>query len=104
VRSQISTFGAQSAEYPHRGPLPAGEGEGGAQGAGEVVLRLTVADARRDIVERFTREIAALITAGPQGTTGYAEGRPVVREAFGYWPTLIDRALVRSEVKIFDVC
>jgi hypothetical protein len=69
----------------------------------ETVLRISVADPRRDVVERFSREIAPLITSGPQGITGYAEGRPAVHEVFGYWPTLIDRNLVRSEVEVLEV-
>jgi len=69
----------------------------------ETVLRISVADPRRDVVERFTREMAPLITNGPQGVTGYGEGRPVVHEVFGYWPTLIDRSLVRPEVEIVEV-
>ena len=69
----------------------------------ETVLRISVADPRREVVERFTREMAPLITNGPQGVTGYGEGRPVVHEVFGYWPTLIDRNLVRPEVEIVEV-
>ncbi len=69
----------------------------------EVVLRVSVADPRREVVEWFTREIAPLVTSGPQGTTGYAEGRPAVREAFGYWPTLIDRELVHPNVVMLEV-
>jgi hypothetical protein len=69
----------------------------------EAVLRISVADARREVVERFTRELAPLITSGPQGVTGYADGRPAVREVFGYWPTLIDRAAVRPRVEIIEV-
>jgi hypothetical protein len=69
----------------------------------ETVLRISVADPRREVVERFTREIAPLITNGPQGLTGYAEGRPSVHEVFGYWPTLIDRKLVRPAVEILEV-
>jgi len=72
-------------------------------GAMEVLLRVTVSDPRREAVERFTREIAPLVTCGPQGTTGYAEGRPAVHEAFGYWPTLIDRELVRPRIEILEV-
>ncbi|MDB5300951.1 MAG: acyclic terpene utilization AtuA family protein, partial [Phycisphaerales bacterium] len=69
----------------------------------EVVLRLSAADARREVVERFTREIAPLVTTGPQGTTGYAEGRPPVREVFGYWPTLIPRDQVRPRLEVFTI-
>jgi len=69
----------------------------------EVVLRIAVADPRQKVVEQFTRELSPLITAGPQGVTGYAEGRPVVRDAIGYWPTLIDRAAVRTQVVMMEV-
>jgi hypothetical protein len=72
-------------------------------GATEVVLRIAAADARRESVERFTRELAPLVTSGPQGVTGYAEGRPAVREVFGYWPTLVDRSLVQPAVELFAV-
>ena len=66
----------------------------------EIVLRVTAADARRDAVERFTKEFAPLVTSGPQGVTGYATGRPKVRPVFGYWPCLIarDRVHVTAEV------
>jgi hypothetical protein len=68
-----------------------------------VVLRLSVADRRREVVEHFTRQVAALITCGPQGTTGYAEGRPRVHELFGYWPTLVSRERVRPAVQLLEV-
>jgi hypothetical protein len=70
--------------------------------ASEVVLRITVADANKEKVEAFTRQLMPLISAGPQGITGYAEGRPAVREAFGYWPTTIDRSLVQPRVEILE--
>ncbi|HSI32988.1 MAG TPA: acyclic terpene utilization AtuA family protein [Tepidisphaeraceae bacterium] len=66
----------------------------------EVVLRLAVADGRRETCEAFAREFMSLVSAGPQGTTGYAEGRPVVREQFGYWPTLVPRSEVRPVVEV----
>ena len=65
----------------------------------ETVLRVSVAADTREPVERFTREIAPLITNGPQGVTGYATGRPKVLPIFGYWPCLIDRAAVVVSVK-----
>ncbi len=40
----------------------------------EVVLRLGVRDRDRDKVERFGKEIAPLVTAGPPGVTGFAGG------------------------------
>jgi hypothetical protein len=57
----------------------------------ETVLRIGVAAGTREPVERFTKEIASLVTSGPQGTTGYATGRPKVLPIFGYWPCLIAR-------------
>ncbi|MBI2432173.1 MAG: DUF1446 domain-containing protein [Candidatus Hydrogenedentes bacterium] len=60
----------------------------------ETVLRISVADPRREVVERFTRELAALITGGPQGLTGYAAGRPGVHPVFAFWPCLVSRERV----------
>jgi hypothetical protein len=78
------------------GAAVAGVGNGTArQGLMEAVLRVSVADPRKEVVERFTRELAPLVTAGPQGVTGYAAGRPKVQEVFGYWPCLIPKKDVR---------
>lgn len=68
----------------------------------ETVLRISVADPSREAVERFTKEIAPLVTSGPQGVTGYAHGRPPVVPVFGYWPTLMPRALVRTSWKFVE--
>jgi hypothetical protein len=57
----------------------------------EVVLRVSVHDSRRAAVERFTKEIAPLVTSGPPGVTGYTTGRPSAREVFAYWPALLSR-------------
>jgi hypothetical protein len=66
----------------------------------EVVLRVTVRDPRRDAVERFCRELAPLVTAGPPGIVGYAAGRPTPRPAFGYWPALVPRDLAEPLVRL----
>jgi hypothetical protein len=55
----------------------------------EVMLRISVHDPRREAVERFTKEIAPLVTSGPAGLAGYAVGRSPVRPVFAYWPTLV---------------
>jgi len=68
----------------------------------ETVLRVSVAADRKEPVERFTREIAPLVTCGPQGVTGYASGRPKVMPVFGYWPCLVDRARVQSAFEILN--
>lgn len=66
----------------------------------EVMLRISVRDPRREAVARFCRELAPLITSGPAGIAGYATGRPEPRPAFGYWPTLVPRALVASTMAV----
>ena len=64
----------------------------------EVVLRVSVHDARRSVVERLTKEFAPLVTSGLPGTTGYTTGRPSVREVFAYWPALIDKKAVKPQI------
>lgn len=66
----------------------------------EVVLRIAVEDDSREAVERFSKEIMPLITAGPPGATGYAEGRPKVHPVFRYWPCLIERESVEPRVRL----
>lgn len=68
----------------------------------EVLLRVTVRDRDRAAVERFCRELAPLVTAGPPGIVGYAGGRPSPRPAFGYWPALVprERAEARARVEV----
>jgi hypothetical protein len=67
------------------------------------VLRIGIRDDDRDLCERFSRLIAPLVTGGPPGTTGYADGRPPVREVFGYWPCLIPRDRVHLEAKAVTI-
>jgi hypothetical protein len=66
----------------------------------EVMLRVSVRDARREAVERFTKEIAPLITSGPPGLAGYASGRSAVRPVFAYWPTLVPKELVTTQGEV----
>ena len=68
--------------------------------APEVQLRVGVRAPERAPVERFTREIAPLVLTGPPSVTGFAGGRPAVEEVVAYWPALIDRRVVESEVKV----
>jgi hypothetical protein len=64
----------------------------------ETVLRVSVAADTREPVSRFASEVASLVTSGPQGVTGYATGRPKVLPVFGYWPCLIPRELIKTNV------
>jgi hypothetical protein len=69
----------------------------------EVGLRVTVRDHDRERVRRFSRELASLITAGPPGTTGYAGGRPRVRDVLAYWPSLVPKDWVKTEIRMIEV-
>ena len=55
----------------------------------ECLMRVCISDHRIAVLENFVRQIAPLVTSGPQGTTGYTTGRPHIRPIFGYWPCLI---------------
>jgi hypothetical protein len=68
----------------------------------ETVLRVAVEAETREAAERFTRELMPFITAGPQGTTGYAEGRPRVHPVIRYWPCLISRDEVIPRVEVIS--
>jgi hypothetical protein len=69
----------------------------------EVVLRLAVRDRDRQKVDRFGKEIAPLVTAGPPGVTGFAGGRPKPQEVVAYWPALLDRREVEATVSVETV-
>jgi hypothetical protein len=64
------------------------------------LLRIAVSADESAAVERFSRELMPLITAGPQGVTGYSGGRPRVHPLFRYWPCLIDRTSVVPAVEM----
>jgi hypothetical protein len=68
----------------------------------EVVLSVAVHDPSRDVVERFAKELAPLVTSGPPGVTGYTTGRPPVREVFAYWPALVPKSACRAEVEVIS--
>ncbi len=72
------------------------------EGIEESVLRVAVEAGDRAAVERFSRELMPYITAGPQGTTGYAEGRPRVHPVFRYWPCLISQDAVAPQVNMLS--
>jgi hypothetical protein len=66
----------------------------------EVVLRLGVKHADPTRVERFGKEIAPLVTAGPPGVTGFAGGRPKPQEIVAYWPALLAREEVEGRIQV----
>ena len=66
----------------------------------EVQLRVGVRSPDRKTVERFTREIAPLVLNGPPSVTGFAGGRPKVEEIVAYWPALVDKRVVQTNVEV----
>lgn len=94
-RTSIECLGAGAELVPGIGQL--------ACDTKECVLRVCVADQHYEAVECFTKQIAPMVTSGPQGTTGYTSGRPHIRPVFGYWPCLISASDVESKVEILEV-
>jgi hypothetical protein len=68
--------------------------------APEVVLRLGVRSRDKAKLERFGKEIAPLVTAGPPGVTGFAGGRPKPQEVVAYWPALVPREIVEKQLRV----
>ncbi|HUE17266.1 MAG TPA: acyclic terpene utilization AtuA family protein [Planctomycetaceae bacterium] len=66
----------------------------------DVVLRVSAADPSRAVLDRFVREFAPLVTAGPPGVTGYTGGRAKPRPVLAYWPTTVSRARMHPEVEV----
>ncbi|MBM3289366.1 MAG: DUF1446 domain-containing protein, partial [Candidatus Hydrogenedentes bacterium] len=69
----------------------------------ETVLRIAVHDPRKEAVERFSKELAPLVTSGAQGVTGFSAGRPRVSPVFGYWPCLIAKNEVPYSVETIAI-
>ncbi len=66
----------------------------------EVALRIGVRSPNRADVDRFGMELAPLVTSGPPGVTGFAGGRPKATEIVSYWPALVSREKVETQVVI----
>ena len=77
---------------PLAGPIPAD--------LPEVTVRWGVRGQDRAAVERFTKEIAPLVLAGPPSVTGFAGGRPAVQEIMAYWPALIPKHEVEPGLRV----
>jgi hypothetical protein len=104
VRRRLQRAGLEPQEY-HVECLGAGDSVPGVWPRSqpyEIVLRVSVWDTRRQVLELFARELAPLVTSGPPGVTGYATGRPPIREVFAYWPALIARSTIRPEIHILE--
>ncbi len=67
----------------------------------EVLLRVGVRSHNRASVDRFTKEIAPLALNGPPVVT-YVGGRPKVEEVVAFWPALIPKTAIRTEVTVTE--
>jgi hypothetical protein len=66
----------------------------------EVTIRWGVRSADFAPVDRFTKEIAPLVLAGPPSVTGFAGGRPKVQEVVAYWPALIPKREIEPFLRV----
>src|SRR5690606_9242755 len=66
----------------------------------EVTVRWGVRSADHAAVDRFTKEIAPLVLAGPPSVTGFAGGRPKVQDVGAYRPALIPRAEIEPYLDV----
>ena len=67
----------------------------------EVVLRMGVKGPDRKKVDRFGMELVPLVTSGPPGVTGFAGGRPKATEIIGFWPALVRKHLIDTQVTVY---
>ena len=65
----------------------------------EIVLRLAVADSDRAKLDRFSQCLLGFALQGPPGV-GIFGGRPIVQEAYGFWPATIARTHVDAVVEV----
>jgi len=68
----------------------------------EVMFRIGVRSQDKRAVERFTREVAPLVLNGPPTVTGFASGRPKLEEIIAYWPALIPKSEVQSNISVIE--
>jgi hypothetical protein len=68
----------------------------------EIQLRIGVRGQDKKAVDRFTRELIPLVLNGPPTATGFGDGRPPVREVVAYWPALVPRDEIRTQVEVIE--
>ena len=67
----------------------------------EILLRFSVFDTDREKINAFAKSIAPLILSGPPGVA-VTGGRPSAQEVMTYYPSLIQKEVIMSQVKLFD--
>lgn len=69
----------------------------------EIMMRIGAKGQDRKALGVLGTEIAPLLTSGPPGITGFAGGRARPSEVVGYWPALIDKRKVTTQVTVKEV-
>lgn len=69
----------------------------------EVVLRVAVRSRNYDAVDAFGRQLVPLVLTGPPTVTGFGAGRPKPQEVVAYWPSLINKTLVKPIVEVAEL-
>ncbi|WP_101756668.1 acyclic terpene utilization AtuA family protein [Oceanicoccus sp. KOV_DT_Chl] len=69
----------------------------------EIMMRVGAKGDNRDQLNILGAEIAPLLTSGPPGITGFAGGRARATEVVGYWPALIDKTKVSTQVTVKEI-
>lgn len=69
----------------------------------EGIVRICVKDQRKEAVDCFTKSVAALVTSGAQGVTGYFQARQKARQVFGFWPCTIPVENVQTSIEWVEV-
>lgn len=68
----------------------------------EIVLRMGVKGSDKAKIERFGYELVPLVTSGPPGVTGFAGGRPHAQEIIGFWPALVSKTRIQTQVRVLE--
>lgn len=69
----------------------------------EVMMRIGVRSRDKASIERFGKEIAPLILTGPPSVTGFSGGRPKPSDVVAYFPALLDKNVVRMQVRVDEI-
>ncbi|GAB4148559.1 MAG: hypothetical protein Tsb009_22430 [Planctomycetaceae bacterium] len=103
IRNRLKQAGSEPAEFNVE-CIGAGDSLPGIWPAADVpwdvMLRVSARDSSREVIERFSREFAPLVTSGPPGVTGYTGGRVKPIPVLSYWPTTISRERISATVDV----
>ena len=69
----------------------------------EVILRIGARSNDKSKLDRLGMEIVPLVTSGPPGVTGFAGGRPKATEIISYWPALVRKGKIKTNVSVEEV-